>query len=267
MLLGAMLAAAVIGLESQAGGACNDAADCAPEEWCKFPAGMCQADEPLGTCVISAGGNCPDVVEPVCGCNFVTYTNACYATVAEVSVLYEGDCGPPPCGGYFGLPCPAGAYCLTTEGECGVYYGLCEPAPVSCPDLCDRVCGCDGLDYASECAANLGGTTAHHLGACDSPTDGIVGGVGFDGAGNLSWSVEQGAQSYNVYRRIVASVPPAESWSCWRHGIAATSLPVPFDPQPGDAWWLDVTADLPGGEGGMGMASDCSVREPAAHCP
>lgn len=245
---------------------CNSSFDCTGSDWCRFPTGMCQSDEPLGTCRHSSGG-CTLEFDPVCGCNGETITNAACAYMERVSILHEGQCGPPPCGGYQHLPCGAGEYCNVTAGECGPYYGVCEPAPASCPDLCESVCGCDGFDYANECAANVAGTGGKHPGACDSPTDGLVGGVGFDASGKLSWSAEDGAQSYNAYRRIVATVPPLADWSCWRSEIPGTSTPVFLDPLPGDTWWFEVTARFASGEGSMGMASDCSLRKAPVSCP
>jgi Kazal-type serine protease inhibitor domain len=38
------------------------------------------------------GVNCLDVYRPVCGCNGVTYSNACYANIAGVKSYTEGTC-------------------------------------------------------------------------------------------------------------------------------------------------------------------------------
>ena len=44
---------------------------------------------------------CPDVVEPVCGCDDETYDNACLAAAEGVNVAFEGECdeGQETCGG------------------------------------------------------------------------------------------------------------------------------------------------------------------------
>jgi hypothetical protein len=245
---------------------CNDGSDCSANEWCQYPEGICWSDEPLGTCQIAYDA-CTTLYDPVCGCDFQGYSNDGCAAVARVSILHRGDCGPPPCGGYLGLSCGAGEYCEVTAGPCDVYFGACAAAPAECPDLCAPVCGCDGFDYASECSANLAGTGAKHSASCDSPTDRLVGGVGFDAAGNLFWSAEDGAWSYNAYRRIVVGLPPLADWSCWRWGIPGTSLQVLGNPLPGEAWWIQVTGRFQGGEGSMGMASDCTLREAPSSCP
>ena len=35
---------------------------------------------------------CEDVQRPVCGCNGITYANACYCHGSGISVAYEGEC-------------------------------------------------------------------------------------------------------------------------------------------------------------------------------
>ncbi|MFP3941787.1 MAG: Kazal-type serine protease inhibitor family protein [Thermoanaerobaculia bacterium] len=44
---------------------------------------------------VAAGGdcNCPDVYDPVCGSNGVTYSNACYARCDGITEYTEGACG------------------------------------------------------------------------------------------------------------------------------------------------------------------------------
>ena len=37
-------------------------------------------------------GACPAVVEPVCGCNGVTYQNSCHAELAGVKSWTDGEC-------------------------------------------------------------------------------------------------------------------------------------------------------------------------------
>lgn len=36
--------------------------------------------------------SCPAEDQAVCGCNDQTYTNACYANAAAISVAYQGSC-------------------------------------------------------------------------------------------------------------------------------------------------------------------------------
>jgi hypothetical protein len=36
---------------------------------------------------------CTEQYDPVCGCNNKTYSNACHAACASISVDYVGECG------------------------------------------------------------------------------------------------------------------------------------------------------------------------------
>ncbi len=74
-----------------AGNTCND------DEFCKFPEGVCNdAVDHTGICV-PIPGECPQIHDPVCGCDNVTYDNECYADRARVSVLHRGECEVSPC--------------------------------------------------------------------------------------------------------------------------------------------------------------------------
>jgi hypothetical protein len=81
------------------------------------------------------------------------------------------DVGPMRCGGLLNVGCPSGFFCHFEGGSCGVadQPGLCEPEPSACPDPGGTpVCGCDGHDYWSECAANMGGIDVAHAGVCET---------------------------------------------------------------------------------------------------
>ncbi len=67
-------------------GSCSSNADCGADEYCKTPAGSCDA---AGECAIKPDA-CLDVFEPVCGCNNNDYSNACYAEMDGVSI--GGEC-------------------------------------------------------------------------------------------------------------------------------------------------------------------------------
>ena len=60
-------------------------------QYCHTPEGMCST---MGLC-LNKPDACPPVAEPVCGCDGVTYANACYAAAAGTGVDHLGDCTAP----------------------------------------------------------------------------------------------------------------------------------------------------------------------------
>ena len=69
--------------------ACNSNDDCSELQYCQSPDGECGA----GTCV-ARGVNvyCVQRDQPVCGCDGITYQNACYAAKAGASISASGAC-------------------------------------------------------------------------------------------------------------------------------------------------------------------------------
>ena len=66
---------------------CIDNSDCAPDDYCVLE----ECSSETGTCEPRPGA-CPDVWDPVCGCDSVTYRNACYAAMAGLAANYQGKC-------------------------------------------------------------------------------------------------------------------------------------------------------------------------------
>lgn len=75
------------------GAECFSNGDCGADSYCAFPVGSCGEDEQAGMCR-QRPEVCIDIYDPVCGCDDRTYSNACFAALAGVSVRHEGECTP-----------------------------------------------------------------------------------------------------------------------------------------------------------------------------
>jgi predicted RNase H-like HicB family nuclease len=163
-------------------GPCQTACDpsstdppCGEDEFCKLPPGVCAHQDALGRCAPVPQG-CPDIWDPVCGCDGVTYSNECDADAARVSIAHRGEC-QRPC--YVGdeYQCNDDEFCLRETGTCATtdLNGVCVRIPTVCPDVWLPVCGCDGETYGNRCEAIMAGVQIAHAGECHDLCGGFTG--------------------------------------------------------------------------------------------
>ena len=116
-----------------------------PADQCLLPGGLdvqgCRAPAVCGPCL-----NCSTSPAPVCGKNFATYTNACFATAAGTTVLHDGDCARGEGAECFG---PGDCY---FEQVCRQVNGTLRCARLG---TCTVDADCAGVTQVSTCDAGL----------------------------------------------------------------------------------------------------------------
>jgi hypothetical protein len=137
---------------------CSDNKDCLMSFYCSKEEGDCTG---IGTCRERPDG-CFEIWDPVCGCDGMTYSNACFAAAAGVNVDYKGEC-ITACES--NLDCEPKSYCAKEPGDCKG-SGTCKQRPYGCPDVWEPVCGCDGITYSNECDAAMEGISVNYKGEC-----------------------------------------------------------------------------------------------------
>ena len=153
---------------------------CDAGEFCEFPPDTCEVSDNAGVCVTIPLG-CPDVWDPVCGCDGVTYGNDCERQAAGAQLAHEGECDAANvCGTIAGIPCDEGEFCQFPPDTCEVAdnAGECVAVPLTCPLIFDPVCGCDGRTYGNDCARRAARAQLAHEGECrDEVVCGGIAGV------------------------------------------------------------------------------------------
>ena len=179
-LLDLLCSLPLLDLFCNAGGGCDGY-----RPWWTLVQEVCDADtefceHPVDTClIVDLGGTCvqiPDActlnIDPVCGCDGITYDNDCVRQAARVSKASDGPC-PATCGGIAGTACSQeDEFCEYEAGTCGFAdaSGTCVHVSVVCPFNFVPVCGCDGTTYNNDCLRQAARVSKERDGACTTAT-------------------------------------------------------------------------------------------------
>jgi hypothetical protein len=146
--------------------ACDVAHPCPGDGFCELPGGLCANALDAGVCA-DVPEACPELYQPVCGCDGVTYANECERRAARVQKSAEGTC-EGVCGTIVGIPCPEGSFCELPPDTCSSadLAGVCVPHADACTLDWNPVCGCDGLTYGNDCERQSAGVSKAHDGEC-----------------------------------------------------------------------------------------------------
>jgi hypothetical protein len=144
---------------------CQDNNNCQPSDYCAKALGDC--GNATGFCEPEPQA-CPQIYDPVCGCDDITYNNSCQAAMAGVNIASDGEC-VQVCGGIAGFACVdtndfcdySGLPCYTPDAQ-----GICNETPEFCFEIFDPVCGCNGVTYSNDCFRKMAQASKDHDGPC-----------------------------------------------------------------------------------------------------
>jgi hypothetical protein len=89
----------------------SDGSECSSDQLClPLLSRACPGPKHVGICVPKPR-SCPDVTDPVCGCDGQTYDNLCEAAAARTAIEHAGACAPTNGCGANGV-CPGSGTCV-----------------------------------------------------------------------------------------------------------------------------------------------------------